>query len=100
MTFRSFGAADAGWLSTLDCSDGSETQDLVQSFLRTAALDCLYYEIDTELNWIRAKLIIDYAAYRFERHEVEGALETLRRGCDLTGAYRIGAIMHTVGRDA
>lgn len=63
---------------------------------RVAALDCLLDEIGTALTQANADMLIDYVAARFERGEVQGALDTLTSfACDLTGAYRIAAVMHT-----
>lgn len=63
---------------------------------RVAALDCLLDDIGTNLTAAQADMAIDYAAERFERGEIQGALQTLTSfACDLTGAYRIAAVMHT-----
>ena len=60
-----------------------------------AALDCLLDDIGTDLSPADADMVIDYAATRFERGEVDGALSTLTMACDMTGAYRLAAVMHT-----
>jgi hypothetical protein len=62
---------------------------------RVAALDCLLDDIGTGLTPGEADMVVDYAAVRFERGEIEGALRTLTMACDLTGAYRLAAVMHT-----
>ena len=64
---------------------------------RVAALDCLLDDIGCTLSWGNADMVIDYAAERFERGEIKGALDTLRHmtGVGLTGVYRLAAIMHT-----
>lgn len=61
---------------------------------RVAAHDVLMNDIGTSLMPEDAWLVIDYAAWRFERDEIEGALKTLQNACDLTGAIRLGAVMH------
>lgn len=44
-------------------------------------------------------MVLEYAAYRYERGEIDGARQTLMRGtgCDLTSAYVLEAVMHVPG---
>jgi len=69
----------------------------ISTAARVAALDCLLDDIGTNLSPWEADMMIDYAAWRFERGEIGGALKTLQMGCDLTGAIRLAAVMHTEG---
>jgi hypothetical protein len=62
---------------------------------KVAALDCLLDDIGTNLTTGEADMLIDYAAARIERGEIQGAIETLTIGCDLTGAYRLVAVLET-----
>lgn len=67
----------------------------ISTAARVAALDCLLDDIGTNLKPEAADMVIDYAAARFERDEVAGAIRTLQNTCDLTGALRLAAVMHT-----
>jgi hypothetical protein len=69
----------------------------INTAARVAALDCLLDHIGTHLTPAEADMVIDYAAERFERDEVAGAIGTLTMACDLTGAYRLAAVLHTEG---
>jgi hypothetical protein len=62
---------------------------------RVAALDLLLDELNPEWHPGNADMLIEYAAWRYERGEIEGARQTLCMAVDLTGAYRIEAVLHT-----
>ena len=62
---------------------------------KTAAVGCLLDAIGTDLTTGEAAMLIQYAAARLERGEISGAIDTLTIGCDLTGAYRIVAVLQT-----
>ena len=69
----------------------------IDTAARVAALDCLLDDIGTNLTPWEADIVIDYAATRFARDEITGALDTLTMACDMTGAYRLAAVLHTQG---
>jgi hypothetical protein len=62
---------------------------------QVAALDLLLDEFGVDLTPGEADLLVQYAAVRYARGEVEGARATLGRYVDLTGVYRLEAVLHT-----
>jgi len=62
-----------------------------------AGYECLMDDIGTQLPAADAWQLVVYVAQRLERDEVQGAIDTMTMGCDLTGALRVIAVMSTHG---
>jgi hypothetical protein len=60
-----------------------------------AGYECLMDDIGCALPAADAWQLVVYVAQRLERDEVQGAIDTMTMGCDLTGAYRVIAVMST-----
>lgn len=67
----------------------------ISTAARVAALDLLLEELNPTMPAGNADILIDYAAARYERGEIEGARKTLSHHVDLIGVYRIEAVLHT-----
>lgn len=55
----------------------------------------LIRDIGTNLSDAEARVLVEYVAKRLERDEVQGAIDTMTMGCDLTGALRVISVMST-----
>jgi hypothetical protein len=63
-----------------------------------AGHECLTRDIGTNLPEVESRMLVGYVAKRLERDEVQGAIDTMTMGCDLTGALRVISVMSTHGQ--